>query len=310
VHRLYGFLGDLFAELTPAHRKDCPAGVIKPILQAGQFDQLVDKVRELGLRQRADMSLQTAKTIHDLRGGALTALISHLDRLADKDDARLVPPMLFALVRDHRKIMRNVLTDLDPERSENDTQRKPHTVELIVDKWSQATLFAPTGPVDIRLDCRHPHGTISERCMESAALDRTLYNILNNAAAHTSAPEIDFQILHIPAEEGAGSLRFIVSNQASPGTKEALSQFTTEQDNLGKLFAPGASTTGSGLGLAIAAEFVASCYGLYRREDAVTEGYLGARLLGSEFVAWLHWPLSMEPANVEREKQDAYAEVT
>ena len=129
-------------------------------------------------------------------------------------------------------------------------------------------------------------GNISECCVEFGALDRILYNLINNACRHTAADEIRLLILPLPGER---DLRFVVSNRVS---LEDEAQLAARE--LRDLFQPGISSTGSGFGMTVAADFVTNAYGLGSRKRAVEKSYLGAKLVDHRFTAWFHWPIAAD----------------
>ena len=82
----------------------------------------------------ADESELMAKTVHDLRGGAMSALLGQLQlaELQTPDEPAL--RQLFFLTRDHLKIMRNALLGLDDPKREADLQTRMHSIDLIAEK--------------------------------------------------------------------------------------------------------------------------------------------------------------------------------
>ena len=124
--------------------------------------------------------------------------------------------------------------------------------------------------------------------MEFGALDRILYNLINNACRHTVGESIQLVVFPVPDEQGE-NLRFVLLNALSREDNAYLSQ-----TDMQTLFRAGVSTTGSGYGLNVAAEFVTNAFGLSNPQDAVAGGYLGARLLHEQFAIWFHWPIVAE----------------
>ena len=224
-------------------------------------------------------ALTVRQAYHDLRGGSLTGLVVQLELVRDG----LLPASeggarAFLLARDHLKMMRNAVRDLDPERFEADLVTKAHAVRLLRDKWSGVTY----GPVRVRFTTDH-QGAVAERCMEFAALDRVLYNLVNNAARFASSGVVDISLRHVD-----GQLQFVVANEVDEAQQATLrDRFGSD---LSQLFHGGFTTGGHGLGLRIVADFVSHGYGLRKLKQTLDEGYCGARLEGPVFLAWFHWP--------------------
>jgi len=132
-------------------------------------------------------------------------------------------------------------------------------------------------------------GNVSERCLEFAALDRVLYNPINNAARHTADGNVDLAIQ--PCEpDHPHNLRFIMANRLADAQRQVLQERFRE--HLGDLFRGGFSTGGAGLGMRICADFVCHAYGLATVDEGIAGDYFGARLLHAAFVNWFHWPVA------------------
>ena len=159
-----------------------------------------------------------AKVLHDVRGGALSALLGRLQLLDRLPRTGTELKMIFALTRDHLKIMRNSVTGLDDRRREFDRLRKSHAVKLILEKWHDAVV----GPFPSRhdqpprrfVDSRYD-GALTECCLESAAMDRIFYNLAANACRHCApGGRLDLTIFPLPPD--GKDLRFVLSNPVSP----------------------------------------------------------------------------------------------
>lgn len=181
--------------------------------------------------------------------------------------------------------MRNALLGLDDEKRDEDLLPKLHGINFIVGKWKDALLREEQRQARLEVDSRSD-GNISECCVEFGALDRILYNLINNASRHTSFDHVGLTIIPLP-ETDSVDLRFVVTNEVSESDAAAL-----QGRDLGELFQPGISSTGSGFGMTVAADFVANAYGLGSRDKAVAGEYLGACLSGRQFAAWFHWPIA------------------
>ena len=269
--------------------------------QQNDLDEFIDLVSEFGTASHAQGARgELAKVVHDVRGGALSALLGRLQLLhrLPQDSKQL--NILFVLTRDHLKIMRNAVTGLDEPRREADRKPKSHALQLMLDKWHES-IVGPKWcehPVLMYVDCRY-EGTLTECCLESAAVDRIFYNLANNACRHSASERLDMTIFPIPpAPAPAECLRFVLSNEVSDWDAAHLRIFlpggasTASRQELSVLFAPKVSSTGSGYGLTVVADFVASAFGLRDREEALSGRYVGAELDGHTFRVWFHWPMA------------------
>lgn len=258
VRRLYQLLEEAFAllkinaDFTPEQLAH-----VSGFVAAQDVNALIEMVQPFGTESyRARPSELMAKTIHDLRGGGLGLFL-----------------------------MRNALLGLDDEKRAADLEPKLHSIGYIVEKWTDAMLGSAERPLRLEIESRF-HGNISECCVEFGALDRILYNLINNACRHAASGMIQLFILPLP-ETNTRDLRFLLINRISTADEERL----TERE-LSDLFRPGVSSTGSGFGMTVAADFVTNAYGLGSRDRALKERYLGAKLVDGHFAAWFHWPIA------------------
>lgn len=256
--------------------------------------RLVHDAQQLGdARQQtagvADDEL-LSKVIHDIRGGGFQALSIQLQFLelgiAQNDDVH----RLFFLARDHLKIMRNAVLDLDLLGYERDRSDNLHNIDLLTEKWQRAAYKLAGRAAVVLVDSQFA-GNVSERCLEFAALDRVLYNLMNNAVRNTADERVYLVILPVPARE-PHDLRFVVFNMVGEAQQRVLRQQYGE--NLSALFRGGFTTGGTGLGMRICGDFVTNAYGLHTIDEGIAGGYMGARLIDSYFVNWFHWPIAAD----------------
>lgn len=296
VRRLYAFLGTVYAALGRGVDPDESRARLRLALTVGEYPALVDRIRDLGVALAAATTpLHLRKVYHDLRGGSLPALLMHLDLVADDEATDHDVERIFLLTRDHLKIMRNALPDLDPDGYARDLSPREHGVDLLVEKWADADYRLGAGDhVRVDIDCPYA-GFVAEHCMEFAALDRVLYNLINNAARFAADRRVHVAVLPL-TDEPTTDLRFVVSNRVTPEHAERLhAAFAGRYD---RLFAGGFTTGGNGVGMQICADIVTHGYHLSSPREALDAGYLGARLIGDHFVVWFHWP-SRRPARID-----------
>lgn len=260
---------------------------IHEFAQRPEWVQAVEGMREFGSDSRAlhpdDPTL--ARAIHDLRGGAFQAVTTMVQLIAEELGETGDQRQLFFLVRDHLKMMRNAVEDLDPVRTADDSEVKLHDVDLITEKWDGADYRLGDQQREVHVESDYA-GPISHRCMEFSAMDRVVYNLVNNATRNGTGNRIDIGIF--PLQTPADDLRIVVANRIEPEHGARLAQ--RFGDDLDGIFESGFTTTGSGLGLGICAQFVSHAYGLSLPSEASASDYVGARVMGDRFVSWFHWP--------------------
>lgn len=291
LERMYAGLQATFAILrddgAPA---DAAIARLRRLYEA-TWRELLPAVRTLGADLPPELTTpRLRQIIHDVKGGAFQALAMYL-QLLSLDAA--IPAQLhrmFFLARDQLKIMRNALPGIDPEGTARDEEQRLHAVELLVEKWDHAEHRLAGRVTTVEVDCRYT-GAIAERCLEFSALDRVIYNLVNNAATHSADGRVAFSILPLPTDD-PHHLRLAVANAIAPEQRRAIEQRFPAGP--GQLFHGGFTTGGSGLGLRICADFVCNAYGLRDVAQALDEGHLGAALLGGRFVAWVHWPIAAD----------------
>jgi len=291
LRQIYDRLLQAFLELDP-RTVDLPtrSAHLHGQIADGLWGTLIALFRQLGTATHSRSvtgagDLQRA--LHDLRGGAACALVYAVDLFALDPTRTEGIENLFHLIRDHLKIMRNCVAELDPSRFEADASLLDHGAPLLAEKWSRTEINAGQGPVRIEFTSAY-QGILCESCLEFSTLDRVIYNLINNAARFSADGTVRFTLLPLPAE-APRDIRFIIANHLTPAHRATLTErFGT---NLTALFGGGFTTGGHGLGARICADLCAQAYGVPSFEEAAAGGYFGARLVGEEFVAWFHWPV-------------------
>jgi signal transduction histidine kinase len=288
LRRAYGVLLGLFEEFKGHYTEAARSrNVIQNFVSTGESRLLVSTMQQFGLStaesNRADAM---ERVIHDLRGGAFQALACRLDLFNAGIESRGLQSLFF-LVRDHLKMMRNAVSDLDVERFILDTSPQNHDAQLLVEKWSHVEFHGAGTPVQVVLNSRYT-GTLCESCLEFSTLDRIIYNLMNNAAKYTDNGIVHFYILPVP-EITPASVRFVFCNSVDSAHRELLRE--KFGDSLSDIFWGGFTTGGHGLGLRICADFCGQAYGLSDFPTARESGYFGAEWIRDQFTAWFHWPI-------------------
>ena len=274
-------------------------------LERYSLDTLIERARELGTSSHEQNSSEAlARTMHDIRGGALSSLLGRLQLIEHLPHVEKQLRTLFVLTREHLMIMRNAVIGLDDTRRDADRKPKAHAMALMLDKWQQSVVGPQwrERPIRLEIDCRY-EGPLTECCMESAAVDRIFYNLAANACRYAADERLEMVVFPLPEPPG-NCLRFVLSNEVSErqaGYLQSLvdhrgadSRDRGSEASMFALFDPAVSSTGSGFGLAVVAEFVAAAFGLRNPEVALRERYLGAILDGLIFRVWFHWPMAHE----------------
>lgn len=289
LQQLYALLGALRQSLDPHDPAPPSLSAIRELLAAYGWRELIPAVRRLALRPGSGVDpLRADQVLHDLRGGALQALaltlqLAELGLLGDEDLLRL-----WFLTRDQLKIVRNAVAGIDPPGAARDEAARLHHVGLIVEKWQEASYAVPDARATVHVDCAF-QGHIAERCLEFAALDRVLYNLINNAVRHAPDGEVALALLPVPASHPS-QLRIGVANRLTDGQRSRLLQLV--EGDLSRLFVGGLTIGGSGHGLRICADFVLRAYGLPSLADALAGGYLGITQPDERIIVWVHWPIA------------------
>ena len=221
------------------------------------------------------------QVIHDLRGGPLTSLVINMSMLLNGRDVDI--SYIWLLARDVRKIARNCFPDLDQDRYNQDLDENPHSVRLIGEKWSRVNRGAGV-QVYMGFD-----GNIATSCVEFSALDRTLYNLMNNALRESPSKDESVELFMVTQGDTKteDNVRFWVRNPIHPQQQKTL--INRFGDDLSDLFLTPFSTTGSGMGMQIVCDFVGKVYGVSAKR-ALEMNLAGVLLKDGYFNVWFHWP--------------------
>ena len=225
---------------------------------------------------------QLAEALHDIRGGAMTALFLQLSRLDRVPYRPETARALSIYARDHMKMMRNVVRDLDAVARARDLLQVPHSLADLAQALADFT--AIVGEREVIVDVSWTAGAvIADSCVECAAVDRVAYNLLNNAVRHADDPRIVSSLLVLERD-----VRVVVANSISSSQRDVLVESLARDPNA--LFGS-FTTSGSGYGLRIVSELVGRAYGIARTDALIRGGYVGAKVVDEGFIGWFHWPL-------------------
>lgn len=287
IRLLYGFAKGLYLRWN--EMRDAPDWVeLRRLLSAILAEPLATSAKALGLdtmaqKASAELTLTLGKVLHDLRGGALMPLQLYAHMSEWDPDTEHLRSAAF-LARDQAKIMRNILPDLDPELRRADEAEKPHAIKAVVDKWDAFRFERHNqGRGHVNVTCDYD-GLLASCCLEASAVDRIVYNYVNNAMRFTSGPAIDLEIIPV----GNDAVRWIVANRITTDQADWLDKST--KGDLASLFRGGLTRGGHGLGLSNCADFVAAAFGLPDIQTALDGKYLGACVEDGWYRAWAHWP--------------------
>ncbi|MCB9753137.1 MAG: HAMP domain-containing histidine kinase [Myxococcales bacterium] len=223
--------------------------------------------------------------LHDIRSGALLALIGYAVseskgvHVSDDETRTMV-----LRARDHARIMRNAIIDLDPVRREVDEHIKSSSMQDFVAKWDGSVFRLGERLVSITFDCQFD-GNVTHHDSETAALDRVLYNHVNNAARFAGDDRVRITALRVNDR----LVRWVVENTLLPDHNFQL--IKAFGGDLSKLYQGGFTRGGHGIGLSLCAEIVGAAVGVREQDELLTRGYIGAEVHDHRYLAWFHWPV-------------------
>jgi len=243
----------------------------------------------------ADAAPLLRRAFHDLRGGAFFALRLYGVLLADEEPSEeLVQPAVL-LARDQTKLVRSLVPSMDPEGYRKDREERAHGMRELVDKWSgfhfpPGKSGQPPGesaqviaPVVVEVTTRW-RGELAARCLEAAALDRVIYNLVNNAARFTADARVQLLVEAV----SHATVRIAVRNELGSDDADWIASET--EGRTAALYLRGSTRGGTGLGLQSAAVVVARAWGQVTPEEAVESGVVGAHVKKGVFTSWFFWP--------------------
>lgn len=242
------------------------------------YAELFAAVRTLS--QPSAYSGPAASAIHDLRGGAIAALLLELNF----DSASRSPlPLLAASVRDCMKLIRTLVQPLDPSARERDLELMPHSLQELASALGSYRALATEGVATVHLH-HDDAAVVASSCTELATIERATFNLFDNAARYGLEQQIEAWLVVV----GQQHLRVAVVNAIADEQLEHLAVLAATPIRLYEAF----STSGSGQGLQTVAALVQSAYGVVDTTRLVDKGYVGWTIVDKSFVTWFHWPLS------------------
>jgi light-regulated signal transduction histidine kinase (bacteriophytochrome) len=244
-------------------------------------DEFIHIGKDLGAN--ADYSSHDIqKVIHDIRGGALMSMVSYATRINALNLYYKVDVMrsFVFLARDQAKMMRNAVHDIDIPTRTADERLRIHSIFDYIKKWSDFEYHHNDRIIKVNVQCLY-EGNVTTCCLEASALDRVLYNLMNNALRFSHGDTIVLTIFPV-----GSNLRWVVENTVRP---EAVGWLQTSVgEDLSDLFRGGITDGGNGIGLANCAEIVGASFGVSAAE-AIEKQYISAKLMDETFYTCFHW---------------------
>jgi len=268
------------------YMKDDPNyGLFENEIKELSSDRFLNLVRGVGIDTYSNkIPTETMrKVVHDIRGGALGALIGYSSIILNKGLTEESVKMMIFFARDHAKMMRNAILDIDPSVRLADESAKVHHINDFIIKWNNAHINLGTSDVLIHAESDF-NGYITNRCLETSAIDRILYNFINNAARFSDDQKVSLDIIQVNDD----LVRWVVSNKISADQMEWIKKAT--DNNTSKLFMGGITRNGHGIGLSSSLGFVSSGFGI-SNNMALENKYIGSDVIDLTYYAWFHWPV-------------------
>jgi len=96
-------------------------------------------------------------------------------------------------------MMRNIILDIDVVIREADEAMKLHSIDEFVNKWNDFIFDMKQKQVPVVAHSDFT-GFITNRCLETSAVDRILYNYINNGARFATTDTVQLTILPVSIE--------------------------------------------------------------------------------------------------------------
>jgi len=276
------------------HRNESDYSLFADLLETLSSTEFTSLAQNIGTYTQSNgtASPQIDQVVHDVRGGCLMSLTGYAGLLQqDPTNAQFLKTAI-ALARDHAKMMRNAISDLDVPVRNADESIKIHSIDGFLDKLEGAVIKFAEKQVQVSVHNTFK-GDISNRCLETSAIDRIIYNYLNNAARFTSDGHVNISVF----QTNPHMIRWVIANKVSPDQTQWLED---KVGDLQQLFDIGTTRDSTGIGLHTCAEFIRESFGLPNAQTAVKQGYIGAKLIDNHFYAWFHWPIYYQKSEHEQ----------
>lgn len=292
IRKLYRHLIELTYMLRPwLDTPDYPTAVaetrLRTFVRTAKWPRIIETLLHLAPLTHRNND-RVLRVIHDIRGGALTSLTLYL-QMAEQGDllARDIPQMVL-LANDHAKILRSMIVDLDRIRYTLDELFVPQPIDVIPATWHAKHYRIPSGHTAwLTVECP-VQGYIAESMIELAALERVLYNLVNNAVLHCAQPQVSIRLA--PSPLFSDMVMIEVANTIDGAQYQRLAQMCPDA-NWNRLVHDAFSTTGSGLGLGICADIVAHMCGMDHIAQVITAGHFHVHVTPTRFHVQFAWPL-------------------
>ncbi len=267
-------------ETTRLAALDAFVGQTKLLRFADEIEQVAT-----GAERTADRDL--AQILREMTGGPFFSIFAAIQILRTGEADAEGFGSLYFLVRDHLKILRSLIVDLDPEGRERDEALNLHPISLMREKWDGAVFRVGDRRVRVAFESTFD-GHVAERCIEFAEVDRLFYQLAQNAVQHGSGEALGCQV-EVTAD--GANLRWVFANPITSETRRELMRVIAGGSSL---FESGTALGGKGWGLNVVAQSVADAYGLSGRNFGESIGYYGVRIDADRFLVWFHWPMVAE----------------
>lgn len=287
LRRLYEQLNDLL-DRTQADGQLSTADRLRLLefLRQSEFLPLQEQLFALMGETRSNEQKTKETVLYGLASGALASITGYLFLVQNNPLEKEYIQSLYYLTRDHLKLMRNLISDLDPIKRSHDEAAKWHSLQLLKEKWSAVTYRAFSAEVAVTFD-NYYEGQVAARCLEFSEIDNIFYHLANNTLQFGQNPELNIGVLPVAGEK---HLRWVFANPISAAQKEAITRITADGVSL---FEHGITTQpnqGEGFGLGSLAETIQHAYGLDDPFVAEEQGYFGWKIRDDRFYVWFHWP--------------------
>jgi len=291
IRKLYRHLVELTYQLRPwLDNPDFPTTMaekrLRTFVLTAKWSQMISAIRDVTPTQTYIDSARVHRVIHDLRGGALSSLSLYL-QMAESGDlhAQDIPHMVL-LANDHAKMLRTAISDLDRIRYTRDELFLPQPIDSIVQHWRNVFYRIDSGQ-SAHVKCQSEvYGYIADSVIELAALERVIYNLVNNAVRHTPNHEVLINITY--CDNSHELIQISVSNVITDAQVDGLIQLTANKPD--RLILMPLSTTGSGLGLGICADIVAHVF-QSDVDEIIRQRYFTVSWQDGRFTVDFVWPM-------------------